>query len=239
MAKKERGYALKAHDLAQKAEAFKAEKAEFEEWKSARARSKTHPGDFLKKEYGDDWYDKLTEFKLSGGKVTPELLAEEVNAKFADLEKRQEEKSRKQLEEQKANALKEEERLLANFQNEVSEFVKAAPEYELINGLDAQHLVAARIKTEHDKTGKLLSYKEAADLVEQDLENRTAKTKKFQRPQVENQSTAKRNDPTQRRTLSNDMSGTSASASPPPMNDAERKKRALAAMDAVLARRTP
>jgi hypothetical protein len=238
MAKRERGLALKAHDLSQKAEAFKAEKAEFEEWKSARANSKRDPVSFLKKEYGDDWYDKMTELRLSGGKVTPELLGEAMDAKIAALEKKHEEAGRKQLEEQKAQVLRESEQSFHAWKDEVHDFVRQqADAYELINHFEVHDRVTAKIQSEFAKTQKLITPKDAADAIEKQLEEAAGKSKKLGKAPAAPVSADKRNDPLQRRTLSNDMTGSTPAAKPPPVDDAERRRRALAAMDAVQAHR--
>ncbi len=237
IAKKERGLALKAQDLSQKAEAFKAEKAEFEEWKSLRANMKRDPVPFFKKEFGDDWYDKMTELRLSGGKVTPELLGEAMDAKIAALEKKHEEAKKKELDDQKTQVEREAQQSFNAWRDEVHSFVtEKADEYELINHFEAHDRVTAKIQSEYAKTQKLLSPKEAADFIEKDLEERGSKSKKFGKAPAAPVPADKRNDPQQRRTLSNDMTGSTAAAKPPPTSDAERRQRALAAMDAARTR---
>ncbi len=244
MAKKERGLALKAQSLSQQQEAFKAQKAEHEaqraevaEWKAAEANAKRDPVGYLKRLYGDDWYDKMTELRLSGGKVTPELLGEAMDAKIAALEKKHEDAGRKQLEEQKAQVQHEAEQSFHAWKDEVHGFVKEqADTYELINHFEVHDRVTAKIQSEWVKTQKLLTPKEAADAVEKDLEERGSKSKKFGRAPAAPAPADKRNDPLQRRTLSNDMTGSTAAAKPAPTSDAERRQRALAAMDAARTR---
>lgn len=240
LAKKERGNALKAADLAQRAEAIKADKAELEAWKSDRAAMKRDPARFLAKEFGDNWYDKLTEYKLSGGKVTPELLAEVVDEKFKSLEQKQEADRKKADEEQAAHVAREEEKFLKSYSADVTAFIKEkADDYELINHFEVHDRVMNRIWSEFAKSNnqKLLTPKEAADLVEGDLLAQANKSKKLGKAPAAPPTADKRNDPLQRRTLSNDMGATSQADKPPARTDAERMQRAIAAMDAVQSQR--
>jgi hypothetical protein len=234
MAKKERGLALKAADLAQRSESMKADKAELEAWKTERAAVKRDPARFLAKEFGPDWYDKLTEYKLSGGKVTPELLAAVVDEKFEGLKKDQEAERKKAADDDAARIAREEKQFLDSWSADVSDFVKQnADKYELINHFEVHDRVSAKIVSEFQATKKMLTPEQAADLIEKDLEERGSKSKKFVKAPAAPTPADKRNDPPQRRTLSNDMGATSQADKPPPKDDAERMRRAIAAMDAV------
>lgn len=243
LAKKERGLALKAHDLAQKAEAMRERQAEFEAWNKAKDNAKRDPVTHLKALYGDDWYDKLTEFKLSGGKVTPELVAASVDERLEAFEKKQEAQRLKDAEAAKAQVAAEEAKVLSQWRADVTGYVKQNAEaYELINHFEVHDRVTAKIESEFAKTQKLLTPKEAADLVEKDLEERGSKSKKLGKapatPAPAVTTAEKRTDPLQRRTLSNDMTASTPATRPPPVDDKERRKRALEAMDAVRASRT-
>lgn len=234
LAKKEKGLAAQSHKLAQEKAELQSVRAELDAYKKSKEAALRDPHSFQKSVYGDDWYDKMTEWKLSGGKVTPELVSAHVDQKLEDFQKRQDAERQKQADAEKQRVAQENEQALANWRDEVIEVVKAGAEYELINSFEAYELVLARIQREYEKTKKVMSAKEAADAVEKDFEERTAKTKKFQKAPVAPQAPDKRNETPQRRTLSNDMAGSSAAlAVPPAKTDAERRQRALAAMDAV------
>lgn len=234
LAKKERGLALKAHDLAQKQQAHKEREAEYQAWQTERASTKRDPVRFLEKEFGKDWYDKLTEVKLNGGKVTPELVLETIDERLGSFEKKHEAERLKAAEAEQSKVQAEEQRMLETWRADVAGFVKQNAEaYELINHFEVHDRVTAKIESEFAKTQKLLSPKEAADLIEKDLEERGAKSKKFGKAPAAPASADKRFDPQQRRTLSNDMAATTPAAKPLPADDRERMKRALEAMHAV------
>jgi len=122
-------------------------------------------------------YDKLTELALNDGKLTPEmqmkLMREELEtdykSKFEDLENRLVEKE-KGLEEQRYEDIK------LGFQNEIESFVNSnGEEYELIKANEANDVVYDVIEEHYNETGKILDIREAAQAVENYLEEEASK----------------------------------------------------------------
>ena len=170
--------ALKQKEAEVSARATKAE--ELERLKDSALKD---PGVFLRGVYGDAWYDKLTEYKLTGEKAPPadlavEAVRQETTAEIARLRKEQEEwraqqeSARKaQIEAEKARLEAERSQVKDDFRAECVDFVKAnAAKYELINLTESQDQVYAVIEGMYNQTGRLLSESEAADLVEAELE---------------------------------------------------------------------
>lgn len=243
LAKRERGLALKAQDLAQKSQALKDREAEYQTWQQERAAFKRDPSRFLTKELGEKWYDKLTEVQLNGGKVTPELVDAAVDERIQAFERKQEAERKQAQQDEASRVAKEHEEFFSSWRQDVAAFVKAQGDaYELINAFEVHDRVTAKIESEFAKTKKLLTPKEAADLVEQELEGRGSKSRKLGKataapaPAGAPRPSSETNPP-QRRALSNDMAASSQASRPPPKDDAERRARALAAMDEVERRR--
>jgi len=167
-----------------------------------------------------------------------------VDEKFEAFKEQQEE-------ERAAAAAKERELLqqkhqeaLETFRSDAQEFVKShSDEYELINLYNQAPLVISTIEqhfeatSQDGKPGKVLSFKEACDLVEKYLENEAMKAMSTKRlsakgtpqPKVEPPAGGKQETPAQQRTLTNTMSS-SAPSLLPPKTEQERMERAMAAL---------
>lgn len=209
-------------------------------------------------------YQQLGEIFLNDGKPTPE---QEINRVKSEMEERLEAYKREQLEsakkaqeeqELKAKKAQEEEtkrieaerlQVIEEFQTEINEYLLGNQDnYELINTNEQHDLVFATVEQHFEKTGRVLSIKEAADLVERFLEQQVEKnlaTKKLkakvsppstakveQAPkedtQVKSQETAPATPVAKSKTITNDM--TASSISKPADTEEERWKRALAAL---------
>lgn len=253
LAKKEKDLSLQSrkHSEQVRAErtALQSERKEYESWKAQRQQLKLNPAALLEAELGKDWYDKLTEYRLNGQKPTAELVSASVEEKFEALKKQQAEEKAAQQKSELERQDREGQEAMAKFRSDTIDFVKSKPdEYELIGLYGSHDLVPAVIEkhfndtTERDdqgrfiKPGKVLSAKEAADMVEKHMEEQHTKAKaakKFQAKTLPSDPvTSKRDDPQHRRTtLSNDMTASTPSALPPPKTDEERRERALAAYE--------
>ncbi len=167
---------------------FAAQKARFEE---EDALWKANPAQVIEKRLGDKWYDVLTQIQLNEGRPTPDMVAKTTVVKELEAFKKAQEEEREaaKAEAQKAERAKFEQ-TLAEFRQEVQDFVKA-PEnqeaYELVNLHDASEVVLATIEEHFQRTKKagkpqIMSITQACDLVEKYLEEqveRSTKTKKF------------------------------------------------------------
>ena len=77
--KQAKRHAQEQRKLAQEREAFAKERQEHEAWKLRQADKNRNPAKYIAAEYGEDWYDKLTELRVNG---TPPavLIASELEA---------------------------------------------------------------------------------------------------------------------------------------------------------------
>lgn len=131
------------------------------------------------------------------------------------------------------------------YNGEVNEFIESNKEtYELINTYSQQGLIAETVDAFYQKNKRVLSVKEASDMVESYLESEAEKalnTKKISgkvtRTTKPTETTSKRDEePRITKTLNNNMQPTSASVLPA-QSEQDRFKRALAAMDTAAAKR--
>lgn len=189
-------------------------------------------------------YQKLTDMILSG-KVAPDKAPEDpiqvardietkLRKEFADRETAKETAAQKAAEDAKA---KQEEELASAYESyraEVASFTKEfEAEYELINMYGQQELVIDTVKQYYEANKRVLSTKEASDMVEKYLYDEAQKalnSKKFakktsdvEKPKAETTATKV---VSQTKTLSNNLTPTMSSALPA-ATDAERMKRAL------------
>lgn len=231
MARKERA-------LFAKQEANKAKEAELnKKWQDVQDFEKklssiqTNPGGVLAKALGPDWYEKIVEYKLNGGQPTPAQVAQEVDEKLAAFKA-------DQIKEAEVRQKQEHESAMADFRNEVKDFVtQNQAEYELTSIQQAHNLVVWTIEENFRRTRKVLSVKEAADLVEQHLVEQHKKLSAAKKLQSHPASSVvpvatPPAEPAPPRTLSNGMTASTPSLSLPAKTEKERIRRALAALDA-------
>ena len=128
-------------------------------------------------------YDKLTELALNDGKLTPDMqlaamreeMESEYRRKFEDLENRLTEK-------EQAEESAYYDSVQNNFQEEIGSFVAQNPEkYELIEASSANDLVFDVIEEHYNETGSILDIEEAADAVENYLEEEANKFMKLRK----------------------------------------------------------
>ena len=126
-------------------------------------------------------YDKLTELALNDGKLTPEmqmkLMREELEGdykkKFDDLENRL-------LEKEKSDEQRRYDDIQRGFKNEINEYVDSNLEkYELIKANEANELVYDVIEEHYNDSGRILDIEEAAQAVENYLEEEAEKLLKL------------------------------------------------------------
>jgi hypothetical protein len=233
LAKKERS-ALDAQGKLKAKEAELVEKEKkIQEYENSKLLAAQNPEAIAKQLWGDDWYEKLTEYVLKGGD-SPKLAQQAVSSEVAQL--------RAELKAEKEAAVKaqqdREAALVQKFHSDAIEFVKSHAEtYELTNVNEAHHLVPQVMEEHFTATQKVLSFAEAADMVEKYLEDQVQKnlaSKKFQAraaPKKPSEGEPKQEKSTSK-TLSNEMT---ANASPSFLNndqfEEDRFKRAMAALD--------
>lgn len=246
-------------------EAIAARVAQAEEFAKQRAAALADPESFLSGLYGQDYYDKLTQFRLEGrvpAAMDVARVREEMKAEIERTRKENEQRwnaeaeaRRKADEAAHARAVAEEQAIIDRFRNETVAFVKSDPEkYDLINVGEKWDLVFETIEkvyaqtTERDEDGKIvkpgrvLTAAEAADLVEQHLEEeeekKHSKSKKLAALMARlAQPQPKKEEPTngQAKTLTNDLGTAGTGPGEKPM---DRYARAAAAMEEAMRRTT-
>lgn len=198
--KKEKQILREKRALKEQQMALEAEKQKWadEQARLQRFKELSNPLEALKEK---GWtYEDLTNYVLSEGKTPPEKLIADVKKELEDLKTTQAKEKERQLELAKEEAKKQEQQIIENFKAQTNEFiVQNKDTYELINLHDAQEVVFATVE-EHwakeverynqelengvtqPRQPKVLSTKEACDLVEKYLEEnieKSIKTKKL------------------------------------------------------------
>lgn len=241
--------AIKAQEASIKAqeEAFKAKLARYEEFERLQADALKNPAALLRKVYGDNWYDRLTQYKLEGEQPTPDLavqaVRDETRAEIERLRQEQREALEKAEAQRKADAeaaakalAEQEQAVIDQFHRDTIDFVKAhADDYELTNLNDAQGLVVQVIEETFKRTKKIMSAKEAAEAVEKHLEEVAAKN--FESKKWKARAAKPTTEPAKpvedKPTLTNAMGSTPSM----PAGSMDRYAKAVAEMEAAEARR--
>lgn len=220
---------------------------EYEEWQQYRANLKRNPIAFLKKEFGENYYDTLTRVHLDGV-PTADLVASEMDGRFSEYEKKLQAKEAEYNKRFEELNQRDTERLRAEyFQGVIGEVKKDISKYQHLEAFADDESVWGSVAREIDKhfvenqrailagDMEMLTPHEAATRVDKQLEpifNRvlTAAQKRQSatgQPPERQQAPA----PPVRRSLSTDMTASSGAEWTPPKNDDERHKRAMAAFE--------
>lgn len=190
-------------------------------------------------------YNKITKMYLEGQAALPvqpvdpakavEKALADFEAKQAAKEAKQAEELKKQQEEQEATNQEQLKGAYAKYREEIGTFLKTnEAEYELTNLYDQTDLVVDTVQAYFDEHQKVLSIKEASDLVEKYLEEEAGKALKSKKlgskvaPAPE-KTEEKKTQPS--KTLSNNLTPTIA-GNLPARNEQDRMKRALAKLNA-------
>jgi hypothetical protein len=222
---------------------LKQQYAEIEALKQAQAEAKINPDAYLRKLYGDDWYDQLTQYRLQGGTppvaMAMQAVEQKLEAKLQELGK-QVTDTRAQFD---ARQDADDERTEQAFNIQAADYVKTnADKYEFTNLYGQQDQVPALIKLEWQKAvakyeealaagetpeePKLMSIVDAADRVEkyyEDLVAKSAATKKWQAKQAAVATPAGPGP----RTLTNDMTASTPNTVSGMLSEEQRIQNAL------------
>lgn len=207
-------------------------------------------------------YEQLTDIVLNEGKPTTEQL---FNTKTAELEakiealkqaeldktkdfeakaKQAEEAKAKALEEEKLAAEKQQQETIVNFQKHIIKHLDDNKElYELIHTNGYQDSVYSVIEEQYQQNGRVMDVSEAAEAVENYLEEQIQKnlatnklkakvsspTAPKESPEASNKANATEQEP---KTLNNEMTSASSNKSPA-LSEEERFKRALERLSGV------
>lgn len=238
LAKKERALVKEREAFKAERQAFEAEKKKIAELESKYGAKAGSPREALQR-YGFSYKD-ATDFELNDGAPTAEQIAREAQSEVARLREEQAFAQKQAAEIAAKHAEDEKLAVQQEFRDEIKEFVVAkAEDYELIQFHDAYEVVYHTVEANFKKTGRLLSIPEACQMVEKFLEKRVAdltSTKKFAKlrsgdPQpTEGGPSRKSEAPAPTRTLDNSYTSSTPTLSASPRVEADRIKRALAAL---------
>lgn len=228
LAKKERSLQKQAADI-------KAREAKVKEWDSLRSQVAANPVKAM--EALGITYDQLTQFLLNGQQPTADLQMKQVRDEVEALKKQQVEEKRRVQEQAKRQAEQEYQQTIQDFSSEIKDFVVTNKDnYELTNMYQGDAIVYATIEQHFANTKKIMSIKEAADLVEGYFEEQVRaaqQTKKFQgdtKPKDEGRVKAESGVKQPSPTLGNDYTS-SAPSLLPAKTENDRIRRAMAALN--------
>lgn len=254
----------KASDLASREAALKAREeaiaakaSRADEYEKSQQAALADPGQYLRKLYGENWYDRLTQYRLEGEKTPPpDLAVEDIRkstaAEIERIRKENEERFGKieaerkaAMEAEKARLVEAQRSVIEKFKADTVDFVRAnAEKYELTNGAEAYGLVYQVVQETFDATserdedgnvlkpGRILSIEEASDAVEKYLEEQLEKltaTKKWTARKAPAPASETASEAT--KTLTNALGGTASG--PSDESKMDRYQRAAAAMAAA------
>lgn len=228
--------------------ALAKERADVEGWRNEKAEFKRNPLKFLRNNLGEKYYDELTNMHLNGV-PTPDLIASEMDEREQKMRSEFKSEAEKLREEISKRDAAEATRAQQEYEGSAIAYAKQnAEKYPLLNhfeewgsipGLIKQHFMATAKRGADGllRPGEVLTAEQASKTLEERLEAIEKKfEERFQRKQATKQPVLQRNEAPQRRTLSNDMTATSSNGEwTPPKNDKERRERAFAAWDRVIA----
>lgn len=190
LSRKEKTLREQERNLQQTAQRLKAMETELKKMQeerngadtSLKARLKSDPLKVLAEE--GLTYEELSERVLNDGNPTPQRMIEQMRSELQREYKSELEALKQQIREKEENEQKKQyETAENNFKAELKQYIDGNEKYELTKANGAYDLAFDVAKEYYDQTGKVLSYEEAADLVEGHLEeeaNRILQLKKIQ-----------------------------------------------------------
>ena len=210
---------------------------------------KINPEPALKKVFGDGWWDKLVEMRINGGAPTAATVASEISR--AKDEMRAELEAERKAQQESAEKAKREsmEAARAELVGDASRYLKEAwaefPIFEGYQPAQVARAIAQHQEAEWQRTGKVLTTKEAAEALESAEISRAERvagipkyasrlTEKLKPanvpPVVGSRSAGSTQQQSERRTLSNDLTATTPGTKRTPRTDEERMA-AIKALD--------
>lgn len=227
-------------EIAKEREAMAKDREEFQRYQERKKLAKLNPTVALE-DYGLT-YEELTDFQLRGGTPPGEVIAKSVKEQLEAFKKEHEERFTKEREEQKRLSEEQAALQIEEFKVNMTDYIKEQTDaFELINQYEQYDLVYQTIaehweKTKGEQRPRVLSTKEAAELVEkylEDLVDKGLKSKKFSnklKPEEPAPQTPQKMHEQMAKTLTNSMNSTSVPSGLPKQTEDDRIRRALAAL---------
>ncbi len=196
-------------------------------------------------------YEDATNFLLNNGNMTPEMQVQQVRKEIENLKQETKAKEEREAAQRNQYANQQMNQIIDGYRNQINQHVNQNPEkYEAIKFEEAEELVLDTVWQNYDRTNKIMPLEQAAQLVEDYLEDRYTKAAQLKRiqtrmqpKQVQNKQeqpmkitqSGNRSDiremiPTTSKTLSNQMTSSMPSMVSP-KTDSDRIARALAALE--------
>lgn len=232
LAKKEKRLITKQQELEARNKDLEEKLKKYEQFEAKKQAARTNPLDYLSE--AGLTYDELTQYILNGSKALEKDKASEVEERLNSFIAQAEADKKAQAEREAKLAQEQEEKVIAQFKDGVKKHIADKKnDYELINLYDATDLVISTIEAHFEKTQQILDTDSAAELVEKHLEDeikKLANSNKFKdkikidEPKAQN---AVRRDSV---TLNSSMPASSVPSTLPAQTEADRIKRALAAL---------
>lgn len=203
-------------------------------------------------------YDELTQSMLKDGEIPPEVQIKKVEDKFEAYRREQEAEAGRRAEDAKQAAVAQEQKAIENFKSEINTYLgDNNSRYELIKFEDQSELVFDVIDAHYNRTlqahvkeltelgedasravGKVMSIAEAADKVEQHLEQKYNKSRELKKVQtlwnavpkeIQSKAVQQTKASSQKpQTLTNQLASTPTPPRATPISDEERVQRAIA-----------
>lgn len=240
------------------------QQAELAQLKKAQESARLNPPEFLKSIYGENWYETVVESRLNG--IPPAALLqqeigklrEEYDAKFAQRDTEQAENAKRQAAAASENARK-------TLRNDAASFYESAKgDYPIFESIGSPQrigqILSDRIEQVYKQTveideesgevvrqGKVLSMREAADLIEGEMLQIIDKAKSVDKyksrfltdnkpdgtvggPRLQQDSSQQSKSQPQRRNLSNELTSSTKVSTPAKSLD-DKRERAIAAFE--------
>ncbi len=193
-------------------------------------------------------YDELTKSMLQDGEIPPEVHIKKIEEKFDAFRSAKEQEDKDRAEEAKRQAEAQEVKAINDFKTEINTYLSDnSARYELVGFENQQELVFSVIDENYNRTldpetgiGKVMSIKEAADKVEEYLEQKYNKAKELNKTKalwgavpkeaIKQAAKPEIKSNTPPRTLTNQLSATATRAQEKPhvITDEERVQKAIA-----------
>jgi hypothetical protein len=235
LAKQERLLVQKKKEIKQQEEQFNQKYNDYQSYEAAKKEARLNPIKAL--EMLGVSYEDITNFVINGNKPTPELEIKSLREQMEADKKAREEDKKAMLEQEKLKAEQESQKVIEEFNIELKNYITSNSEqYEQIVASGYEDEVCNFVQEYFSKNQKVLSNKEACDMVEEYLVEQSfklASTKKLSarlKPQVPQEELATQQS-SQARTLSNGLTANAGTSMLPAKTEADRMKRAMAALE--------
>lgn len=232
LAKKEKRIITKQQELEAKNKELEDKLKKYEEFENKKKAARVNPLEYLQE--AGLTYDELTQYILNGPKALEKDKATEIEERLNSFIAQTEAEKKSQAEREAQLAKEQEERVIAQFKDSVKNHIKDKKDsYELINLYDATELVISTIEAHFEKTQQILDTDSACELVEKHLEDeikKLANSNKFKDKFKVEETKAHQNNRRDSVTLNSSMPASSVPSSLPAHSEADRIKRALAAL---------